>query len=277
MMIRSKNVTETNRIHLWATENSFRFNTLTLLPRTSVTTKRKNQSSMTDEEKERFLNAIQTLISSGDYGRHVSHHANHNHRMHSFHGRIGMLRFLPWHRIYLFELEQMMQAIEPDVFIPYWDWTTHRDIPDWLVDFTPTVIVNNQPRVVRRSPHRSPNPPNLPPKEDVDMVSLLSTYDSFTSGLEGGIFTSGGILQTQTQMHNEVHNWVGGIMSNPSYSPTDAIFWLHHANCDRLWAEWQKDHLSEVPGLSGTDSIMDPWTYTEEDTRDTSNLAYEYV
>ncbi|TVP40063.1 hypothetical protein [Candidatus Nitrosocosmicus arcticus] len=47
--------------------------------------------------------------------------------------------------------------------------------------------------------------------------------------------------------------------------------------CDRLWAEWQKDHPSEVPGLSGIDSIMDPWTFTDEDTRDTLNLGYEYV
>ncbi len=275
-MYRPQNVTETNRLHIWAAENSFRFNTTHLLPRSSITIKRKNQSNMTNDEKEYFLNSIQTLISSGDYGKHVSYYGNHNHRMHSSHGEIGKTRFLPWHRIYLFELEQMLQAFEQDTFIPYWDWTTDRDIPEWLVNFTPTVIVDNQPRVVRRSPHRSPNTPNLPPEGDVNMVMSLNSYGSFTSGLEGGIFGAGGLLQTQTQMHNEVHGWVGGIMGNIRYSPTDVLFWLHHANCDRIWAQWQKEHPSKIPGLSGTDSILDPWTYTEEETLDTSSLGYIY-
>ena len=28
-------------------------------------------------------------------------------------------------------------------------------------------------------------------------------------------------------------------MSNIPSSPYDPVFWLHHANADRLWAEWQ--------------------------------------
>ena len=31
--------------------------------------------------------------------------------------------FLPWHREFLMQLEQELQTIEPETFIPYWDWT----------------------------------------------------------------------------------------------------------------------------------------------------------
>ncbi len=39
-------------------------------------------------------------------------------------------------------------------------------------------------------------------------------------------------------VHAEAHAWVGGSMDS-SCSPNDPIFWLHHCNIDRLWAQWQ--------------------------------------
>ncbi|KAK6527368.1 hypothetical protein TWF281_010548 [Arthrobotrys megalospora] len=45
-------------------------------------------------------------------------------------------------------------------------------------------------------------------------------------------------------VHNNLHGWVGGIghMSNVPTSAFDPIFWLHHANYDRLLALWQQTH-----------------------------------
>jgi Common central domain of tyrosinase len=39
-------------------------------------------------------------------------------------------------------------------------------------------------------------------------------------------------------IHGNVHNAVGGDMRT-AHSPTDPVFYLHHANVDRLWARWQ--------------------------------------
>jgi tyrosinase len=39
-------------------------------------------------------------------------------------------------------------------------------------------------------------------------------------------------------LHNQVHVWIGGTMGTSS-SPNDPVFFLHHCNEDRLWAEWQ--------------------------------------
>ncbi|KAF2747125.1 Di-copper centre-containing protein [Sporormia fimetaria CBS 119925] len=42
-------------------------------------------------------------------------------------------------------------------------------------------------------------------------------------------------------IHNTVHTNIGGggHMTNPAYSAYDPIFWLHHADVDRLFAIWQ--------------------------------------
>ena len=37
--------------------------------------------------------------------------------------------------------------------------------------------------------------------------------------------------------HNGVHNWIGGNFKS-MLSPLDPLFWLHHSNCDWIWAEW---------------------------------------
>lgn len=43
--------------------------------------------------------------------------------VHQNHCQHGWERFLPWHRVYLYEFEQALQDHAPDVTMPYWDWT----------------------------------------------------------------------------------------------------------------------------------------------------------
>jgi tyrosinase len=93
-------------------------------------------------------------------------------------------------------------------------------------------------------------------------------FATFTSSLEG--------------VHNGVHVWVGGTMSVIPTAPSDPVFWMHHANIDRLWAQWQTAHPGLNPSLPGppaspTSPVMDPWSYTEPDTRSITALGYEYV
>lgn len=212
---------------------------------------RKNQSKMTKDEKERFLSAIDILIDAGMYGPHVAHHTDMSHRMHSGgHGEAGTQRFLPWHRVYLYELEMMLLEYDPEIFIPYWDWTLDQSIPQWLEDFTPTVIVNGLPRRVRRTP--GVRWPRLPSSEEKNRVMNERTYRSFTLALERGYPRE----RESSQMHNGVHGWVSGIMADIMYSPTDILFWLHHVNCDRLWTQWQKSNPNEHPSLIGPDAVL---------------------
>jgi tyrosinase len=50
--------------------------------------------------------------------------------IHQNHCQHGWERFLPWHRIYLYEFEQALQDHCPDVTLPYWDWTMRRYKPE---------------------------------------------------------------------------------------------------------------------------------------------------
>lgn len=70
-----------------------------------------------------------------------------------------------------------------------------------------------------------------------------------------------GVLESQP--HNLVHNNIGGFMGD-FMSPTDPIFFLHHANIDRVWDVWTRkqqarglpilpDGYLVQPPVSGTD------------------------
>ena len=50
--------------------------------------------------------------------------------IHQNHCQHGWERFLPWHRIYLYEFEQALQDVCPGVTLPYWDWTMPQYRPD---------------------------------------------------------------------------------------------------------------------------------------------------
>ena len=220
---------------------------------------RKDQAKLTDNEKQRFLCAFDILNQNGVLGQFVETHGQSAHRMHH------TLRFLPWHRVYLAKFEQALRSIHPDVTIPYWDWTqaTEQSFPPWLAAVTPTVVTPS------RTIHvvRSPAPPG-------DLTTIASNTPAALVDTDFVTFT--GHLE---HIHDMVHVWVGGTMGAIPTAPADPIFWMHHANIDRLWSVWQKSPAGtgKNPPLAGADLIMDPYPNTEADTRDTTTLGYVYV
>src|SRR5678815_1732761 len=86
---------------------------------------RKDQASMTDTERSRFLCAFELINADGTLGQLVDIHAQ-DHMQHTSD------RLLPWHRVFLLLFEEAMHHYHPDVCIPYWDWTRPEEqkIPD---------------------------------------------------------------------------------------------------------------------------------------------------
>lgn len=256
----------------------------------SAAGQRKDQATLTAAEKQRFVDALdalnlpdQTGISA--FGRLVAIHSDMGHRMHSMGGPDpasdpGQQRFLPWHRVYLYEFELLLQSVHPEITIPYWDWTNpaEQTIPGWLQNVTPTVNIPS-PGPGRVTVTRFPGTlgfdlaavldgsldPSLPALADVEQAT---DYTTFATGLES--------------IHDQVHVWVGGRRGTMSFldrAPADPIFWMHHANIDRLWWQWHTSPQGrgQNPNLQGPDTIMDPWRFVEADARDIATFNYVYA
>jgi tyrosinase len=213
---------------------------------------RKNHLALSPGEQEAFNYAIELSIRDGKYQAMVLIHNEMSHNMHGYMEESGILRFLPWHRAYLLQLEQLLQTYDPSVEIPYWDWANDHNLPDWVF----------RPDGVTRDPDKKFP---LPKQISVDLEVLSQTvYHEFTMALE--------------RFHDQVHMWVGGnTMPFIMKSPNDPLFWLHHSNVDRIWSQWQESNPAEIPSLSGVNTVMDPWFITAAMVNDIYALGYEYV
>ncbi len=220
--------------------------------------RRKDQSTLTANERSRYLCAFDMVNADGTLGQLVDIHSE----MHMQHTNA---RLLPWHRVFLYLFEEALHNYHPDVCIPYWDWSKPEEqhFPAWLAGVLPTVKTPTRTINVIRAPGPDGNLSAI--ASGVSSAMTQTSYGSFTGPING--------------IHGSVHIWVGGTMSDASVSPADPVFWLHHANLDRLWWVWYNSAAGnkQNPPLTGADAVMDPWTYTEADVRNIATLGYTYV
>jgi len=247
---------------------------------------RKNFKRLSDDEKKRFVEAVielkdQTLHDSvlmpGMMSRYDDYAMIH---MNAMMGGNAWAHtnssFLPWHRELLYQFEKDLQAIDPTVMIPYWDWTREQAAGDpgfpFRHDFIGVDGTDAQSdRVMREPGAPSPYPypfdpqtwdiimtddttwpdfllrafgeesdaPNLPENDSV-VVGVGSTFRNVLAA------TSYGSLRFRSEdHHNLVHRWVGGNMLGMT-SPNDPVFFMHHAQIDRAWSLWQYKHPTGV-------------------------------
>jgi tyrosinase len=206
-----------------------------------MATVRKNQANLTAAEWQAFINAMTALRGIGSlrprYGTFVDVHVRAMtmggtswgvHSMPSM-GIVGR-NFLAWHRRFILRFEQQLQRVNAAVSLPYWDPVGSPQIPAPL---------NTASFVTNWALIRHWNPAYLPTAADVASVNGRSTFVPFQFALE--------------RVHGGVHIAVGG--DNPATagqmagtnSPADPLFWLHHANIDRIWAVWQQAHPGQNP------------------------------
>ena len=227
----------------------------------------------------------------------------------------GSWYFLPWHRGYLISFEAVIRdAVASlggpnDWTLPYWNYFKQERLPlafasaDW-----PDGTGDNPLFVEQRyGPNGDGNV--FVPLSDVNMNALGEPdfegvasggspgFGGVGTGFEHGGRTHGGI---ETQPHDWVHGLVGGqlspqepgLMSDPDIAGLDPIFWLHHANIDRLWEVWRRNPTTHVDPskanwINGPASIGEPafilpmpggrsWTYTPGEMSNLSQFGYNY-
>jgi hypothetical protein len=149
--------------------------------------------------------------------------------------------FFGWHRIYLYYFEQVLRTLAKDdtLRLPYWDYTNTSQLA------FPPEFGNGQNGPVnpplfdfRRTQGLNDGLVNINPDlTDIDWALDIGEYlgeDGYQWAIEGNT-------------HGNVHCAVGNtcpvpLMGSVGLSANDPIFWLHHANIDRLWDCWITKH-----------------------------------
>ena len=214
---------------------------------------RKNANNLTQGERDRFLEAYfqLNLAGTGIYqdfrNSHVKASDDEAH---------GGPQFLPWHRAFLLDLERELQIVDPSVSLPYWRFDQPapkvfqadfmgqtRQVPEldegsgdlvvfnidnplaaWATDGVSGIL-----RSARFNTLTSPAPgvpsEGFPVLTQSETLALGDVYAEFQS--------------METLPHAAAHvSFTGSISSVPT-AVKDPLFFLLHANVDRLWALWQ--------------------------------------
>lgn len=147
--------------------------------------------------------------------------------------------FLPWHRMYLFFFERIIQKVSGNssFALPYWDYTNSSSpsgprLPNKFI--SPANPTNPLFRTNRKGPVNAGNPIDASSPGVLNLNSLAQCS-----------YTKVGVVQgfnrhLDSNLHGTVHVLVGNSlgMGQVPWAANDPIFWLHHCNIDRLWASW---------------------------------------
>jgi hypothetical protein len=186
------------------------------------------------------------------------------------------LLFLPWNRAYLMEFERALQQFEPEISLPWWDWSgamAHREgIPEAFAAST----VGDKPNPLYRAEvgdskgeappqtYRKPAPPDRLPGEDaISAMLAIAEFEEFTKALEN--------------LHNQLHAWIGGTNRTVHVAAYDPFFWVYQANVDRIWWLWQQVHPEQGPPRAISEQDLVPFDTTVQNVWGPGQLAYDYA
>ncbi|MCK9921475.1 tyrosinase family protein [Frankia sp. AgPm24] len=224
--------------------------------------------------------------------------------------------FLPWHRGYVYAFEDNLRAAvasiggPTDWTLPYWNYfgAGQNALPPAFASPTwPDGGTNPLYVPARYGPNGDGNV--TIPLSQVNLAAMNETVFTGVSsggspgfgGIDTGFSHTGSVPgRLENQPHNMVHLLVGGssggqsgLMANPDSAGLDPIFWLHHANIDRLWESWNTSSAGHTnptnsrwiggPAVSGQRPFVMPlhtgstWTFTPGQVVSLTTLGYSYA
>lgn len=215
--------------------------------------------------------------------------------------------FLSWHRGYLAAFEAVIaRTVESlggpaDWALPFWDYSDTANPNARLMPpaFRDRTLPDGSANALWGTRAQSTNGNFGITPQDTSLNAL--TIQNFTnnrpgrpSGFGGPVtgFNPGGGDNGAVESipHNILHVRIGGnggFMSFPSTAALDPIFWLHHANIDRLWEVWrnqgsQFQNPTDARWLTGVKFRMhdgggQPFTFQSVDVLDTTRFMHGYM
>ncbi|KAJ1833909.1 hypothetical protein LPJ63_002367 [Coemansia sp. RSA 2711] len=223
---------------------------------------RKDITTLGIDEQQRFFRAVREMHRRGWMDGFGSMHDHISHQVH------GNDQFFAWHRRFLRHFESLLQEIDPDVVLPYWNWGTYWQNP--LAD--PVLTANffggngrpgdncvvegvearwgrNYPTkgcLTRKFRYGTSTGSFWPMRAVRDVMKTTKSHAQFRSRIENGA-------------HGIVHLGLGGDFET-MWAPVDVLFFLHHATIDKVWAEWQSRDPQRFQNVDGFDAARQPVT-----------------
>lgn len=214
---------------------------------------RKEFTAMTFGERVRYTRIVKTASTDRRYKGQYDRLINEHERLFrsSIHEKIF---FLPWHRWFILEYENLLRKIDCKFTVAYWDWSvdssdpwsTHRweDVWHSVSGFGGNGV--GAERCVKTGPFRHgawvpvsstgakclTRDFNGSPPDDVAVqeVVLMNDFTNFE-------------LALRTVLHDDVHCRISGTMCTLQ-SASAPEFFLHHGFVDKIWDDWQKRSIS---------------------------------
>jgi|GEM_PF-1063780 len=225
---------------------------------------RKDVETLTEEEKMRYIRAFSLLNQKDGYAFYKQftdmHIAKTDNEIHFFEN------FLPWHRLYLLNLERDLQDIDSSVSLHYWRW----DFPapnlfseDFAGKMTITTAgIGSAPTFAITNPWRNWKPPgsakllrsafnwDLTLNGGWDVLIRRNAPEAYAINMGKGIYLDlfwdqnrkrgeGAPGYVFSAPHGGGHMSFRGQISEIPTAPQDPVFFMLHSNVDRLWALWQ--------------------------------------
>jgi tyrosinase len=209
--------------------------------------------------------------------------------------------FFAWHRMYLYRFESIIQHHlgDPTWALPYWDYTKPEDEARKLpLPFREPQTNANSLYVPGRSTEASNGTPLGrildKPRAGADAGPALRLREFAVPRADASASFGGGIVKDtrpdsdargalENRPHASMHGAVGGLMGAFATAALDPVFWLHHANIDRLWEVWRG-----LGNANPSDSVWLDTLFTHYDVEgkrtklsirevlDIRGLGYEY-
>ncbi|HYS48371.1 MAG TPA: tyrosinase family protein [Xanthobacteraceae bacterium] len=164
--------------------------------------------------------------------------------------------FVAWHRWYVFYFEKIVRLMSGanDFVLPYWNYASDQgpslQLPAAFQDSN-SALYEDLRGLGFANPAGTGNQ-NVPmnmggymPYSQTDYGPALQAMDLFPSDTnfvlppDPRYYAFGLTGRLEVQPHDNVHDNIGGIMSNVPVAAGDPIFFVHHCQIDRLWAAWQ--------------------------------------
>ncbi|XP_065061998.1 hemocyanin 1-like isoform X1 [Rhopilema esculentum] len=238
---------------------------------------RKEFTQMTKRERRKYLKAYFKLTTKFPF-KYRYEKFIYIHQKYFCYGIHSKRLFLPWHRFYILQMENLLREIDCSVTLPYWDWSFVGNDPwqsegIWSEGSYGLGGNGSETNGFCVSSGMFQHPKWKTPYFNDNLDIVLSTIDIYGDleedevlpnlsdclrryfdghlpdslhvqralGLPPENFTDFD-LNLRVNYHDTIHNAVGGTMCT-HYAGTAPEFFLHHAFLDKIWFMWQQKSI----------------------------------